>query len=608
VEGAVAVGRPGTDVVPGIEEFAEKFVVTEGGGLEEVERGAAIEEGGDDVFLATIECREDRGEPLVIARLREVAVPVEEGIDPGAVTGVDRREEFVSVGHLPNMGKEGRPRQGWCVCAVTSGRQQGWLPMAAGATHHTYTMEDAMRRILAPFMVTVLASCAADTTSPALPEAFEVVAGGTQTGTLGRPLDSLVVVRLLNDHGDPIPGAPVIWEVRSGNGEILASTATTDGDGRAEARWRLGVADAEQAIQVSTTAGPTQIIEAVGTGFYAKALALGSEFGCALDSIGDAWCWGRIGFDGQLNLGPRPVKLDSGFAYTGITAGGEHACAWSAAATRCWGIEMLLGRGLPNGTATAGPGTISGGHQFASVDAGEVSTCGVKASGEVWCWGRDIEGNTGSFATWRTIVLTPHQIDQTGQEFVRVRVGYDHTCGLEADGTAWCWGRNSFDELGDTTSQNSNEPAPRLVSTDLRFLEIAATDNYSCGVTAAGQGMCWGASTFSNSVYQPEWMIKEIPNGRLQGLVTRWGNGVGIRSGVPYFWGALAGHPYPGLPQSSQDPSPLPGMASGIRSVALGYTTVCGVRADDLLVCWGEIPGDDTSWEAYPTPFAIPAP
>ena len=38
--------------------------------------------------------------------------------------------------------------------------------------------------------------------------------------------------------------------------------------------------------------------------------------------------------------------------------------------------------------------------------------------------------------------------------------GQDHNCGLQASGQAYCWGRNVEGQLGDGTTEMRTEPTP----------------------------------------------------------------------------------------------------------------------------------------------------
>ena len=78
-----------------------------------------------------------------------------------------------------------------------------------------------------------------------------------------------------------------------------------------------------------------------------------------------------------------------------------------------------------------------------------------------------------------------------GLGWAAVSSGTQHTCGVMAGGTAYCWGLNDHGQLGDgTTTQRTN---PMLVAGGLRFIEVSAGASHTCGVTAAGT-YCWGAN------------------------------------------------------------------------------------------------------------------
>ncbi|HSA55511.1 MAG TPA: Ig-like domain-containing protein [Gemmatimonadaceae bacterium] len=75
---------------------------------------------------------------------------------------------------------------------------------------------------------------------------------------------------------------------------------------------------------------------------------------------------------------------------------------------------------------------------------------------------------------------------------VLVSAGFDHTCAVNAEGVAYCWGRNTLGQLGDGTT--TSRSLPTAVQGNLRFRTISAGQNLTCGVTIAGEGYCWGSS------------------------------------------------------------------------------------------------------------------
>ncbi|NLN62677.1 MAG: hypothetical protein GX146_07335, partial [Myxococcales bacterium] len=71
--------------------------------------------------------------------------------------------------------------------------------------------------------------------------------------------------------------------------------------------------------------------------------------------------------------------------------------------------------------------------------------------------------------------------------FTAIAAGYYHTCGLDEDGAAHCWG-NYYHGLSDPPD-------------DVLFTDIAAGHYHSCGIRAGDRiVVCWGA--FARNLWQ----------------------------------------------------------------------------------------------------------
>src|SRR5207249_1684911 len=97
------------------------------------------------------------------------------------------------------------------------------------------------------------------------------------------------------------------------------------------------------------------------------------------------------------------------------------------------------------------------GVSFAAVTAGAGHTCGVTAAGTAYCWGRNGFGQLGDGAT--TSRSSPVRVEaRAGGGCAAVTAGAVHTCGVTAAGTAFCWGRNVEGQLGDGTTTDRLTP------------------------------------------------------------------------------------------------------------------------------------------------------
>ncbi|HEU0015750.1 MAG TPA: Ig-like domain-containing protein [Longimicrobium sp.] len=97
------------------------------------------------------------------------------------------------------------------------------------------------------------------------PAALDVVSGDDQTATVGTELPQALVVRVLDDDGDPVPDQIVNFVVTAGGGSVFAGTALTDANGQASERWTLG-----------TVAGDTQYVQARAVDASGQPLVFGT--------------------------------------------------------------------------------------------------------------------------------------------------------------------------------------------------------------------------------------------------------------------------------------------------------------------------------------------
>jgi alpha-tubulin suppressor-like RCC1 family protein len=93
--------------------------------------------------------------------------------------------------------------------------------------------------------------------------------------------------------------------------------------------------------------------------------------------------------------GPRALYAhDELRGATALGVGHSHACAvLGNGETRCWGADYQgqLGNGRREDVHTheLRGVPVVGVPRLTSVAAGELETCGLTATGEMWCWGHD---------------------------------------------------------------------------------------------------------------------------------------------------------------------------------------------------------------------------
>ena len=133
---------------------------------------------------------------------------------------------------------------------------------------------------------------------------------------------------------------------------------------------------------------------------------------CGIRSSGRAYCWGSNS-SGQLGIGSIidssvPVEVSGGFTdWTYIHYGYEMSCGIRAGLAYCWGDNGQGGLGTgSSGSDVKLPQLVGGGitdWKYIENDSGE-SACGVRASGQLYCWGTNQFGQFGNGGTSGSVV------------------------------------------------------------------------------------------------------------------------------------------------------------------------------------------------------------
>ena len=175
---------------------------------------------------------------------------------------------------------------------------------------------------------------------------------------------------------------------------------------------------------------------------------------------GEAWCWGtnehgqlgaattQVCVSGFVPCSWQAVRAAAPMRFASLSPAQLHSCALDTSGQAwCWGFGVggQLGDGRAVDSRT--PVAIAGGHRFVQIDAGRWSllSCALDDAGAAWCWGPGDSGGLGDGTTNGAKV--PVRV-LAAQPFVAVGAGDGHACGLDAAGQAWCWGRNAYGKLG----------------------------------------------------------------------------------------------------------------------------------------------------------------
>lgn len=304
------------------------------------------------------------------------------------------------------------------------------------------------------------------------------------------------------------------------------------------------------------------------------------------------------------------VTSTTGINFIFVSAGGSHTCALAPpdGVAYCWGDNSSgqLGNGTTANSATPVP--VAGGIRFAHLSAGGGHTCGTTQYGIAYCWGDNSSGQLGNGTTVNS--ATPVLV-AGGLTLVAVSAGGRHSCGIAFMTFAvYCWGSNDSGQLGNGTLTGSSVPVTAL--SELLWNELSAGDNHTCAVATMGDiplitpstiltTYCWGDNSFgqlgngtlSNSVTAVAVQLASGVSEQTISAGTSFSCRVGNNRG--YCWGNNdAGELGDGTMTSSATPVPILGFFFGAR-ISAGARHACGVvetfpngNVSSAGYCWGD--------------------
>jgi alpha-tubulin suppressor-like RCC1 family protein len=222
-------------------------------------------------------------------------------------------------------------------------------------------------------------------------------------------------------------------------------------------------------------------------------ITVNGERSCAIDMNSRVLCWGANS-SGELGIGNTvlqvsPIFVETTQQFIRVTAGVDHTCGLSVAKeTYCWGANSFHQIGTNAGTELH-PRLLESSPQFEFIDAGSDFTCGLTATGSVYCWGSNAGQVLGLSADIRSqarpVLISSDSVFHT------LSAGAHHACGLTRGGRAYCWGSNAFGQLG-TGMPDVQSNAPTVVAGNHQFLQISAGSAHSCALDAQWVAWCWG--------------------------------------------------------------------------------------------------------------------
>jgi len=388
------------------------------------------------------------------------------------------------------------------------------------------------------------------------------------------------------------PGRPVVLKQRHRDGSYTVAARTDeDTDGHATLYvTRDTVGDLSLKAQVVAWHGAASVARFLSVHFSKQkswlTLATGNDYSCALKADHTLWCWGvdwpehPFGAGLENHSAAHAVPAAAGAQWTEVSAGmyGRATCGVRSDHTAwCWGSNRdgEVGDGTHGNDSVSLPAQVGVDADWASIDRGSRTTCGIKFDHTAWCWGNNAEGELGNGTTVSSDVPTAFGPGSTWQS-IAAATGYI-TCGIKTDTTMWC--TTVFGGL-------------RQVGTQTGWASVTVGQLHRCGVREDGSAWCWGTNTHGDfgtgSVSGDSTTPVRVNGGNWERLSAAQARTCGIKSdGTAWCWGS-GWRGQLGVGDDLDHSTPTKVAGSGYwRTIDVDAQSTCGLHLDGTAWCWG---------------------
>ena len=192
-------------------------------------------------------------------------------------------------------------------------------------------------------------------------------------------------------------------------------------------------------------------------GTVIKQIAVGEYHSVALDTEGNVWTWGRNNYYQLGNTGSdsnTPVMVTGIPKVTHIASGTNSVmCVTENNKLIAWGQNAYGELGIGQNINKITPTIINGVHDVLDVQGGKNHYLVLKTTGELFTVGSNLYGQLGLDLGERTRINTFENIP-SNLKYGSISTGWSSNVAITIDGTAYCWGQNTFGNLGNGTKDN----------------------------------------------------------------------------------------------------------------------------------------------------------
>lgn len=248
-----------------------------------------------------------------------------------------------------------------------------------------------------------------------------------------------------------------------------------------------------------------------------------SVTGCAIGEDGGVVCWGAntnaivsaTNVTGNSVVPVTPIALPPGGRARDIAVGAAAVVLMEDGSLLSWGDNPTLGRGTSI-TPNPYPQKIDIAGIASSADVRVSEGCAT-AWGAAYCWGAGASTTTLHPITYYYLdnlerarpspLVLPEPVRQISASGAR------QGCVVGESGSVYCWGDNTYGQLGDGTKTYAAAPV-KVGGLPAAAVEVRAAGDATCALLVSGKIYCWGADQYgqlgNGSLYEPSLVPQEV--------------------------------------------------------------------------------------------------
>src|SRR5690554_1105447 len=396
------------------------------------------------------------------------------------------------------------------------------------------------------------------------------------------------------------------------------------------------------------TMGSMEMPVTIKSPFIVQTLQAGSEHLCAINPAQELWCWGandngQLG-DGTTTKRMAPVKVLN--AVTQVSLGAAHNCAIDVNQDLyCWGDNSQ--QQIQNNPTPAYQTPTVVLSDVAFVSAGFKHTCALKSDNSVWCWGDSFASSASQITGIQAKSLSSgkgfscaHLLDdsvacwgnnsqgQLGDDGTNISsqtpvavvgltqiqalsAGVDHSCAITQGNELWCWGNNTYGQLGNGSNTSSNQP---IQLSGFTAKSISLGEQFSCAIDTSNNSWCWGINQhgqLGNNHIDTQFSPVNVSDiDTTLALATGKGFSCAVLNNhTASCWGRSVNELGSFNVSTNMNGVVAKTQLSQVEKIGAGNHHYCAVLQDKTVQCWGvnnygQLGSGGSSADAIPTVFA----